>query len=611
MHAVFSRLPREARVLAADLHQAGEPGARRSHARLRPPETTSIVLAPHLVDPLAGADRIERELNILLSGTFNVGMLGVAATPVAARFLEWWQDRVYAHCRHATAAGMHYEQRWLDLVPGLFGDVHVLRDPAYNVGHWNLPDRAITVVDDVVLVNGDRCRLFRFSGYDFERPAAVTQVFVPIDAGERRTGGSRVRALCAALERHGFRETKEWPYAFGAFDNGAAMPDIARSLLADLGDAAGGFGDPLRTGPGSYYEWLNESVDGEPNRPGSRDPAVARRVSRSARSAARVPGPALDRIARRFSRGPPNPGCGSMTCPNTFLSRRRGRQSDDERCRHRHDRREELRAFRPGARPVAARAPSDGAVLRQSLPIGPTRCSLPASEPFEMVLLDELAIPDLQRLAFGYYTTTGGDRRQAVPPAASARSRFHHGDLHRRGYPCPGFAPTPVRSLRRARHHAHSASALALSGADRCARELNILQSGVYNGGFVGVSEHEPARRFLRWWADRLQTHCRHHVPEGMHYDQRWLDLVPTLFEDVHIVGDEGCNVAHWNLPERGPTLAPHDNGHATAGAVSFISAASSLNVRGCVTRYSNRLTMESIGPAAALFARYVEPPPR
>ena len=103
----------------------------------------SIVLTPHLVAPLAGADRIERELNILQSGTFNVGMLGVAATPVAARFLEWWQDRVYAHCRYALASGMHYEQRWLDLVPGLFGDVHVLRDPAYNVGHWNLPDRAV------------------------------------------------------------------------------------------------------------------------------------------------------------------------------------------------------------------------------------------------------------------------------------------------------------------------------------------------------------------------------------------------------------------------------------------------------------------------------------
>ena len=33
-----------------------------------------------------------------------------------------------------------------------------------------------------------------------------------------------------------------------------------------------------------------------------------------------------------------------------------------------------------------------------------------------------------------------------------------------------------------------------LSGVDRWARDLNILQSGVYNGGFIGISEHESAR---------------------------------------------------------------------------------------------------------------------
>ena len=229
----------------------------------------SIVLTPHLAAPLAGADRIERELNILQSGTFNVGMLGVAATPVTARFLAWWQDRVYAHCRHAVASGMHYEQRWLDVVPGLFGDVHVLRDPVYNVGHWNLPDRAVTVVDDVVLVNGEACRLFRFSGYDCERPTAVTRYSSRLTRENVGPAGIVFERFRAALERHGYHETKEWPYAYGAFDSGASVPDIARSLLADMGDAGDRFGDPLHTGSGSYYEWLNDGFDGEPNRPGT------------------------------------------------------------------------------------------------------------------------------------------------------------------------------------------------------------------------------------------------------------------------------------------------------------------------------------------------------
>ena len=233
-------------------------------------EQASIVLTPHLVAPLAGADRIERELNILQSGTFNVGMLGVAATPVAARFLEWWQDRVYAHCRHAIASGMHYEQRWLDLVPALFGDVHVLRDPAYNVGHWNLPDRAVTVDGDQVLVNGEPCRLFRFSGYDFERPGGRHQVLAPVDARERRTGATRLRALS---RRAGTPRLSR--------DEGRGLMHTARSTTACPCPMS-----PARCSPrwattptasaircararAVIYEWLNQAVEGEPNRPGT------------------------------------------------------------------------------------------------------------------------------------------------------------------------------------------------------------------------------------------------------------------------------------------------------------------------------------------------------
>jgi len=231
-------------------------------------EQSSVALTPHLVAPLAGGDRVARELNILQSGTYNVGILGVAATCVAARFLTWWQDRVYTHCRYDIASGMHYEQRWLDLVPGLFGAVHILRDPVYNVGHWNLPDRAITVAGDDVVVNGAPCRLFRFSGYDPERPDAVTRYSprLTLDTvGPARTVFERFRA---ALERHGYAETRGWPYAYGRFNNGAPVPVVARSMFAELPDV-GRFGDPLRTGPGSFYDWLTRGAEGQPAQPGT------------------------------------------------------------------------------------------------------------------------------------------------------------------------------------------------------------------------------------------------------------------------------------------------------------------------------------------------------
>ena len=69
-------------------------------------------------------------------------------------------------------------------------------------------------------------------------------------------------------------------------------------------------------------------------------------------------------------------------------------------------------------------------------------------------------------------------------------------------------------------------------------RELNILQSGVFNAGVIGVRRGETADRFLGWWQGQVYSDCRHSLDEGVHYDQRWLDLVPAFFEDVGVVRD-------------------------------------------------------------------------
>ena len=58
---------------------------------------------------------------------------------------------------------------------GFYARAHVLRDPAFNVAHWNLPERSIAIRDGAVLVDGRPCRLFRFSGYDPDAPQAPTR----------------------------------------------------------------------------------------------------------------------------------------------------------------------------------------------------------------------------------------------------------------------------------------------------------------------------------------------------------------------------------------------------------------------------------------------------
>ena len=225
-------------------------------------ETAAIVMTPHLVAPLESADGIARELNILQSGSFNVGALGISAGQETDRFLTWWQDRVSTHCRHAVTEGMHYEQRWLDLVPALFEGVHILRDPAYNVGHWSLPERTIAVRGDAVFVDGEPCRLFRFSGYDPAEPQWITRYSQRLTSDTVGEAGLVFARFHAALFDEGFCETRTWPYAYGAFDDGVRVPDVARDLYLTIPDVER-FGDPLRTDRSdTYVRWLNENVDG-------------------------------------------------------------------------------------------------------------------------------------------------------------------------------------------------------------------------------------------------------------------------------------------------------------------------------------------------------------
>jgi hypothetical protein len=214
--------------------------------------THSVVLTPHLVDSLSSSNRVARELNILQCGIYNGGFVGVSSTTAARHFLAWWKDRLWKHCRHDLRQGTHYDQRWLDLVPSLFDDVHIERDAAYNVAYWNMPERD----------TGAGARFFHFSGFEPEKPHIITRYSDRLTMAAVGPTVTLFERYVALLEREGHAATRNWPYAFERFDNGVPVPQPARDLHRYLDDEAGAtFGDPFCTrGERSYYRWLNEPV---------------------------------------------------------------------------------------------------------------------------------------------------------------------------------------------------------------------------------------------------------------------------------------------------------------------------------------------------------------
>jgi hypothetical protein len=81
--------------------------------------------------------------------------------------------------------------------------------------------------------------------------------------------------------------------------------------------------------------------------------------------------------------------------------------------------------------------------------------------------------------------------------------------------------------------------------------EISALKHGAYNLGFFAARTSGQGLDFIRWWAERLRLFCRDDIPAGLFTDQRWCDLAPAFFSNLHIVRDRGCNVATWNIAHR------------------------------------------------------------
>ena len=228
----------------------------------------AIVLTPHLTEPIED-QAWPSELAFLQAGTYNLGFIALRNSEAVNQLLPWWQERLYDQCVVRIEQGLFVDQKWMDLVPGLFDDVFVLTHPGYNVAYWNLNGRTVTVREDGPRSNGRPLVFFHFSGVE---PGSLQNVskhqdrFTLSGIGEAAQLFQRYSDLVIAA---GYHEARPWPYAFAEFDNGAPIPEMARSLYHSLSPARRRrFGDPFRTASkGSLFHWLNQPSSGSPKNP--------------------------------------------------------------------------------------------------------------------------------------------------------------------------------------------------------------------------------------------------------------------------------------------------------------------------------------------------------
>ncbi len=223
------------------------------------------VLTPHLTAPIE--DRaIPNEREILLSGIYNLGFLGLAFNDRTLPFLDWWSRRLYRECVSEVERGLFVDQRWMDFAPAFLPAVDILRDPGYNAAYWNLAHRQVeprTPPGSGWLVNGVPLRFFHFSGYDFRRPEQISKFQNRFTFADRPDILPLFQLYAESIRTEGQEEVQDYPYQYGRFDNGVPVPEISRRALRQVDPEGKRWPDPFATaGVDSFFDWLREPADG-------------------------------------------------------------------------------------------------------------------------------------------------------------------------------------------------------------------------------------------------------------------------------------------------------------------------------------------------------------
>lgn len=188
------------------------------------------VLTPHLLEAVDD-DRHPGEREMLLSGTYNCGFFAVGAHPDADSLIAWWARRLEFGAFSDIAAGLFTDQKWVDLVPGLFADVHILRDEGYNLAYWNVSQRKVSRRGSRWYAGKRPLAFVHFSGVDVDRPAQFSK-------HQNRHTQATIGALrplymdyLDRLAANGHAEHRGKPYAFGRFADGELICDPVRAVF--------------------------------------------------------------------------------------------------------------------------------------------------------------------------------------------------------------------------------------------------------------------------------------------------------------------------------------------------------------------------------------------
>ncbi len=220
----------------------------------------SIVLTPHQTSPDDTAEAArDNEGGSMRYGIYNLGFLGVRNDATGRDFAAWWEQRLLAACYDAPEQGIFTDQKYCDLVPGLFAGVHVERDAGCNVASWNIAQRPIRVTRAGEVTAGGRLLCFyHFTKIGPEGTQGAGEVMTERYARSNFEVHELVAWYKRALSAAGRPGLEGCGWHYGRFGDGTPIPRAARLLWRERADLRRAFADPFD--PGQLRAWLADQA---------------------------------------------------------------------------------------------------------------------------------------------------------------------------------------------------------------------------------------------------------------------------------------------------------------------------------------------------------------
>ena len=81
--------------------------------------------------------------------------------------------------------------------------------------------------------------------------------------------------------------------------------------------------------------------------------------------------------------------------------------------------------------------------------------------------------------------------------------------------------------------------------------EMSHLAHGIFNLGFVAMSNSENASYVVDFWCRRMTNYCHDDHGRGLFYGPEVVQSGSIDVQGNEVLTDEGCNVASWNITHR------------------------------------------------------------